>query len=105
MYSDGQVGANSVDPDETPLNAASRQGLHCLPLIKQLLDTTLDRKLYLFKILEKVRKGVEVPNAYCAFDIFQKVSFFFFFFVLFGALHRRSKFTNFCHDLTQNHLS
>ena len=25
--------ANSVDPDETPQNAASHLGLHCLPLI------------------------------------------------------------------------
>ena len=80
MYSDGQVGANSVDTDETPLNAASRQGLHCLPLIKQLLDTTLDRKLYLFKILEKVRKGVEVSEYLLCFQHLSK-SFFFFFFL------------------------
>ena len=25
--------ANSVDPDQTPQNAASDQGLHCLPYI------------------------------------------------------------------------
>lgn len=29
-----QAGANNVDPDETPQNAASHQGLHCLPLIQ-----------------------------------------------------------------------
>lgn len=29
-----QAGANSVDPDDTPQNAASHQGLHCLPLIQ-----------------------------------------------------------------------
>ena len=31
--------------------------------------------------------------------------FFFFFFCLLDALHRRSEFTNFCHDLMQNHLT
>ena len=39
MYSDRQAWANSVDPVETPQNAASHQGLHCLPLIQQFLDT------------------------------------------------------------------
>ena len=29
-----QASANSVDPDQTPQNVASDQGLHCLPLIK-----------------------------------------------------------------------
>ena len=38
-------------------------------------------------------------NLPSAFDIFQKVV------CMLGALHRRSKFTNFCHDLKQNHLS
>ena len=33
--SDRQAWANSVDPDETPQNAASHQGLYCLPLIQQ----------------------------------------------------------------------
>ena len=33
-YLNGQVCANSVDPDQTPQNAASDQGLHCLPIIK-----------------------------------------------------------------------
>ena len=28
-YWDRQAGANSVDPDQTPHNAASDQGLHC----------------------------------------------------------------------------
>ena len=49
MYSDRQASANTVDPDETPQNAASHQGLHCLPLIQQVLDTTSGSKLYLFK--------------------------------------------------------
>ena len=30
-----QAFANSVDPDQTPQNAASDQGLHCLPYIQQ----------------------------------------------------------------------
>ena len=34
MFSDRQARANSVDPDETPQNAASHQGLYCLPLIQ-----------------------------------------------------------------------
>ena len=32
---DRQAWENSADPDETPHNAASHQGLHCLPLIQQ----------------------------------------------------------------------
>ena len=35
MYSDRQTLANSEDPDQTTQNAASDQGLHCLPLIQQ----------------------------------------------------------------------
>ena len=35
MYLDRQTLANSVDPDQTPQNAASDQGPHCLPLIQQ----------------------------------------------------------------------
>ena len=35
---------------------------------------------------------------YCAFNIFQSR-------FLLGALHRRSKFANFFHNLMQNHLS
>ena len=49
IYSDRQAWANSLDPDETPQNAASHLGLHCLPLIKQLLDTTSGSELYWFK--------------------------------------------------------
>ena len=41
--------ANGVDPDETPQNAASHQGLHCMPLIQQFLYTTSGSKVYLFK--------------------------------------------------------
>ena len=49
MYSDRQAWANSLDPDETPQNAASHLGLHCLPLIQQFLDTTSGSELYWFK--------------------------------------------------------
>ena len=49
MYSDRQAWANSVDPDETPQNAASHLGLHCLQLIQQFLDTTSGSELYWFK--------------------------------------------------------
>ena len=34
-YWDRNAWANSEDPDQTPQSAASDQGLHCLPLIKQ----------------------------------------------------------------------
>ena len=34
-YSDRQAWVNSVDPDQTPQNAASDQGLHFLPLTQQ----------------------------------------------------------------------
>ena len=37
-YSDKKARANSVDSDEMPQNAASHQGLHCLPIIQQFLD-------------------------------------------------------------------
>ena len=49
MYSDRQAWANSIDLDETPQNAASHLGLHCLPLIQQCLDTTSGSELYWFK--------------------------------------------------------
>ena len=34
-YTDSQVRANSVDPDQMPQNVASDQGLHCLLCIQQ----------------------------------------------------------------------
>ena len=49
MYSDRQALANSVDPDETPQNAAYHQGPHCLALVQLSPDTTSGSKLYLFK--------------------------------------------------------
>ena len=49
MYLDRQAWANSVDPYEMPQNVVSHQGLHCLPLVQHVLETTLNNKLYLFK--------------------------------------------------------
>ena len=39
-YTNRQVWASSVDPDQTPLNVASDQGLHFLPLILEFLYTS-----------------------------------------------------------------
>ena len=64
MYSDRQAWANSVDPDETPQNAASHQNLHCLPLIQQFLDTPSGSKLYLFKFENKYGKELRCPNTF-----------------------------------------
>ena len=40
--------ANSVDSDQTPQNAASDQGLYCLPLIQQFLNISVDSKMHFF---------------------------------------------------------
>ena len=40
-YLDRQTCANSVEPDQTPPNAASDLGLHCLHLILQSLGTAI----------------------------------------------------------------
>ena len=42
MYSNRQTCENSVDPDQTPQNAASDQGSHYLSLIQKVLDTITD---------------------------------------------------------------
>ena len=42
IYLDRQTWANSEDPYEMPQNVAPHQGLHCLTLIQQFLDTTLE---------------------------------------------------------------
>ena len=44
-FSDRQVWANSIDPDQT----APDQGLHCLPFCLHLLDASLYTKATLFK--------------------------------------------------------
>ena len=57
LYVLGQTAiVNSVDPDETPLNAASHQGLHYLLLIQLFSDTTLGSKLHFFKFQIKYAK-------------------------------------------------
>ena len=43
------VWANSVDADQMPQNVASDQGLHCLPIMQQFLDTPASSKSDLFK--------------------------------------------------------
>ena len=47
-YSDKQAWANSVDPDQTPQNAASDQGLHGLQLIQQSLDAPTRSQMNFF---------------------------------------------------------
>ena len=59
MYLDRQTCANSVDPDEMLQIAASRQGLPCLPLIQQFLDTS-----YWLKFYNKYGKELRCPNTY-----------------------------------------
>ena len=44
----GQRGLDSVDPDQTPQNAASDQGLHCLSFIHQFVDTSTGCRIDLF---------------------------------------------------------
>ena len=43
-----QAWANTVDPDQTQQDVASDQGLHCLPLILQFVNTSAGSKLVLF---------------------------------------------------------
>ena len=50
-YSDRAVWANSVDPDQTPQNAASDQGLHCLTLIQHVLDTSQGGRMNIMNLL------------------------------------------------------
>ena len=59
---DRQARANSVDPDETLHSVASYQGLLCLPLIQQILDTTKGSKLYFLKFYNKYCKELRCPN-------------------------------------------
>ena len=48
-YLDRQAWAKSVDPDQTPRNAASDLGLHALPLIQQFLGALKVEKTDVFK--------------------------------------------------------
>ena len=53
-YADWQAWANCVDPDQMLQNAASDQGLHCLPLIHQFLHTPTGSEIDLGQILGQV---------------------------------------------------
>ena len=43
-YRDRYARTNNGDPDQTPQNAASDQGLHCLPFIQQISIASSDSK-------------------------------------------------------------
>ena len=45
-----------------PHNTASDQGLHCLQLIQQLLDTSTGSQMDLFKFKDKYNKELKCPN-------------------------------------------
>ena len=45
-----------VDPDLMPQKVASDQGLHCLPLIQQFLDSWIGSKMDFFKFYNKYGK-------------------------------------------------
>ena len=53
---DRQAWPNSVDPDQTPQNAASDQGLHCLPLIQHLV-------VFFTPILQRWKHLLSTPPA------------------------------------------
>ena len=72
MYSDRQSWANTLDPDEMPQKAVSHQGLHCLPLIQQFLDTTSGSKLYLFKFKNKYGQEFLCPNTCGKYGVLDK---------------------------------
>ena len=57
-FSDKQVWANSVDPDQT----ASDQGLHCLPFRLHGLDTLLYGRATLFELKRDYSKFFRCPN-------------------------------------------
>ena len=49
-YLDKQACAKNVDPDQMMQNAISNNGLYCLLLIQQFLDTSTGSKKHLFKL-------------------------------------------------------
>ena len=51
-----KVRANIVDPDQTPLNAASDVGLQCLPIILQFLHISTERRTDLLRVYDKYGK-------------------------------------------------
>ena len=59
LYVFGQTGReNSIDLDQTPQNAASDQGLHCLPLAKQFYTHSQVVKWTCWTELQNKEKGV-----------------------------------------------
>ena len=48
-YLDRQARTDSVDSDQMPIYVASDQGLYCLSIIQQFLDTSTSSKVDLFK--------------------------------------------------------
>ena len=75
MYSDRQAWANSVDPDKMPQKMASHQGLHCLLLIQQFLDTTSGSKLY-FCLFVLQFYGPVNPSGSCQVQSFYLTTLF-----------------------------
>ena len=53
---DRQVCTNSVDPDQKLQNAASNQGLHCLPLVQHYFKHQRVEEKTFFKFSEKIGK-------------------------------------------------
>ena len=55
MYLDRQTLTNSIDPGQTPQNAASDQGLHCLQIIQYIYthSQTLSRFVEKYKVKSK----------------------------------------------------
>ena len=60
--SDGQVGANNLDPDQTPQNAASVQDLSCLPFNKQYVCTYLQVVKWTAIFKDMCGKGLWCPK-------------------------------------------
>ena len=69
-YFDRQAEANSVDPDQMPQNVASDLGLHCLPFIQQLLDTSAVSKMDLFKLKFSMVRYWNTEGSYSNISIF-----------------------------------
>ena len=51
------IGKDNVDPDQTPWNAVSDLGLHCLPFIGQYLDTSAGRIIEFLNFYGKYGKN------------------------------------------------
>ena len=55
--------ANSLDPDQTSQNADPDQGLHCLLLIQNVLDTSECSKMDLIIISDQYDEELKFSNA------------------------------------------